>query len=82
MWHIRTLTYESVFAGSTVLTSYGIGSGGYHNSWPLDAEAVNLIANMIADYPKHIAYIDRTVNTKGIPGHGKPVDQMIEHYNL
>ena len=49
------------------------------------SEAVNMIANLIADYPKHIAYIatnNRTVNTKGKPGHGKPVDQMIEHYNL
>ena len=45
------------------------------------SEAVNLIA---ADYTKHIAYIathNKTVNTKGKPGHGKPVDQMIEHYN-
>ena len=49
------------------------------------SEAVNLIANMTADFPRHIAYIathNRTVNTQGKPGHGKPVDQMIEHYNL
>ena len=49
------------------------------------SEAVNLIANMTTDYPKHIAYIatlNRNVNTKGKPGHGKPVDQMIERYNL
>ena len=48
-------------------------------------EAVNLLANLLADFPKHIAYItknNRTVNTHGKIGHGKPVDQMIEHYNL
>ena len=48
-------------------------------------EAVNLIAKLSADFPKHISYIithNRTVNTKGKAGHGKPLDQMIEHYNL
>ena len=37
MWHIHMLTYERLFAGRTALKSYGIGSGGYHDSWPLDA---------------------------------------------
>ena len=49
------------------------------------AEAVNMIANMTADFPKHLAYLathNRTVNTEGKPGHGKPVDQLMEHYNL
>ncbi len=44
-------------------------------------EAVNLLANLLADFPKHIAYIisnNRTVNTHGKIGHRKPVD---EHYN-
>ena len=27
-------------------------------------------------------YSYRSVNTKGKHGHGKPVDQMVEHYNL
>ena len=48
-------------------------------------EAVNLIANIKADFPKHIAYIathNRTVNTSGKPGNGKAIDQMVEHYNL
>ena len=48
-------------------------------------EAVNLLANLQADFPRHIAYIvthNRTVNTDGRPGHGKPIDQMVEHYNL
>ena len=48
-------------------------------------EAVNLLANLKADFPKHIAYItihNRTVNINGSPGHGKPIDQMVEHYNL
>lgn len=49
------------------------------------SEAVHLITNLVADFPKHIAFIcihNRTVNIKGKPGQGKPVDQLIEHYNL
>lgn len=49
------------------------------------AESVNLTANLKADFPKHISYIathNRTVNTSGVAGRGKPVDQLIEHYNL
>lgn len=49
------------------------------------AEAVNMVANLTADFPKHIAYLathNRTVNTEGKLGHGKPVDQLMEHYNL
>ena len=45
-------------------------------------ESVRLLANLNADYPRHIAYIithNRTVNTAGKP---EPLDQMIEHYNL
>ena len=48
-------------------------------------EAVHLLANIKADFSKHIAYIathNRTVNLSGRPGHGKPIDQMVEHYNL
>lgn len=48
-------------------------------------EAANLLANIQADFPRHIAYVvvhNRTVNTTGTPGHGKPIDQMLEHYNL
>ena len=49
------------------------------------SESVKLIANLKADFPRHISYIathNRTVNTSGIAGRGKPVDQFIEHYNL
>lgn len=49
------------------------------------AEAVNLIAHLNADFPKHIAYIathNRTVNTTGKLGRGKPIDQLMEHYVL
>ena len=49
------------------------------------SEAVHLIANLTAIYPKHISYIithNRTVNTRGKAGHGKPIDQHLEHYNL
>lgn len=48
-------------------------------------EAVNLITHLHADFPKHIAYIathNRTVNTTGKVGHGKPIDQLMEHYVL
>ena len=48
-------------------------------------ECVHLIANISAELPKHLSYIathNRTVNTEGKAGRGKPVDQMIEHYNL
>lgn len=49
------------------------------------SEAANLIANIKADFPAHIAYIathNRTVNMQGKEGRGKPIDQLIEHYNL
>ena len=48
-------------------------------------EAVHLLANLVADFPRHIAYIavhNRTVNMHGKPGRGKPVDQVMEHYIL
>ena len=48
-------------------------------------EAANMIANLKADLPAHIAYIathNRTVNMLGKEGRGKPIDQLIEHYNL
>ena len=48
-------------------------------------EAINLIAHLEADFPRHIAYIathNRTVSTTGKSGRGKPVDQLMEHYVL
>ena len=48
-------------------------------------EAANFTANLSADFPKHLSYIatnNRTVNMQGKPGHGKPIDQFIEHYFL
>ena len=48
-------------------------------------ECVHLIANLYATLPKHQSYIaihNRTVNIDGKPGKGKPLDQMMEHYNL
>ena len=47
--------------------------------------ASELLSNLTATFPKHIAYIithNQTVNTTGKPGHGKPIDQLMEHYNL
>lgn len=49
------------------------------------SEAVYHICNLTADFPKHMAFLathNRTVNMSGKPGQGKPVDQLIEHYNL
>ena len=46
-------------------------------------EAASLVTNLKADFPKYIAYIvihNRTVNVDGKQGHGKLIDQMIEHY--
>ena len=60
-----------------VLASTFVGTGRKNYA----AEAVYLTVNLIASFPKHISYIavhNRTVNMSGIPGHGKPVDQ-IEH---
>ena len=48
-------------------------------------ECVHQLTNIYADMPKHLAYIaihNRTVNIEGKPGRGKPLDQMMEHYNL
>ena len=48
-------------------------------------ETIYLLANLFADLPKHMAYIvmhNRTVNLTGKLGHGKPFDQLVEHYNL
>ena len=47
-------------------------------------EALNLLCNLTATFPRHITYIvthNHTVNT-GKPHHSKPLDQMLEHYNL
>lgn len=55
------------------------------NCYNYAKEAVNLLANLKADFPLHIAYIvthNRTVNTEGRVGCGKPIDQMVEHYSL
>ena len=48
-------------------------------------EAVHLITNLRANFPKHISNIathNRTVNMQGKDGKAKPLDQLIEHYNL
>ena len=49
------------------------------------SEAANLIVNLTARFPRHISYIathNRTVNMDGKSGHGKPLDQVMEHYNM
>lgn len=60
---------------------YFLGSG--KNNYA--TEAATLICNIQALLPRHIAYMvknNRTVNMDGHAGHGKPIDQMLEHYNL
>ena len=42
-------------------------------------KAFNLLANIHATFPKHIVC---TVNMQGRKGVRKPIDQMLEHYNL
>ena len=44
-------------------------------------EAALLICKLKADFPRHIAYIathNRTVKMTGKPGHGKPMDQLMQ----
>lgn len=58
-----------------------LGSGRRNYS----TEAANLLANLKADWSPSMAYIqtyNRTVNMTGESGGGKPIDQMLEHYNL
>jgi hypothetical protein len=63
--------------------------------WPLhflgkkrknySTEAANVLATLAADWSLEIAYMQthcRTVNMMRKSGCGKPIDQVIEHYNL
>ena len=48
-------------------------------------QAANFLCNLQADWSSSTAFIaihNRTVNTSGIKGRGKPIDQQMEHYNL
>ena len=61
------------------LTVFGNWSENY------SVETLELLANIYADFPRHISYIsvhNKTVNIEGKSGHGKPIDLMMEHYNL
>lgn len=58
---------------------------GRHWMQELCSGSCPFVANVTSRFPRHIAYIvthNRTVNMDGRPGHGKPMDQMMEHYNL
>lgn len=58
-----------------------LGSGRRNYS----TEAANLLANLRANWSPSMAFIqthNRTVNMTGKENGGKPVDQMLEHYNL
>ena len=57
----------------------GGGRSNYSN------EAANLLANLAADWPEDLVQVftyNRTVNMTGKVGHNKPIDQLVEHYNL
>ena len=48
-------------------------------------EAMNFLCNLKREFPAHIAYIathNRVVNMTGKESCAKPLDQLIEHYNL
>ena len=48
-------------------------------------EAVSMLSKLKSDFPPHIAYIvthNRCANMSGKEGKAKPLDQLIEHYNL
>ncbi len=48
-------------------------------------ETAKMLCNIQAVLPPHLAYIathNRMVNTTGNEGQGKPIDQVMEHYNL
>eukprot|EP00118_Oscarella_pearsei_P018555 m.190464 g.190464 ORF g.190464 m.190464 type:complete len:223 (+) comp39433_c1_seq4:1830-2498(+) len=48
-------------------------------------ETANMLANLCCDWPDDIVKIHtfcRTINTCGKLGHGKPIDQLVENYNL
>ena len=58
-----------------------LGSGRRNYS----TEAANLLPNLKADWSPCMDYIqtyDRTVNMTGESGGSKPIDQMLEYYNL
>ncbi|XP_035687273.1 uncharacterized protein LOC118423287 [Branchiostoma floridae] len=61
-----------------LLLFVGTGRGNY------SYEAINLIANLQADWSPKTAWLathNRTVNCHGTSGHGKAIDMMNEHYN-
>ena len=86
------LTFVKPFGLKRENKSSGTGNGGwwlprFHATRCKNyaTEAANLVVNLTARFPKHISYIaihNRTVNMDGKPGHGKPLDQVMEHYNL
>ena len=45
-------------------------------------EPITHLSNITAIYPRHIAIHNGSVNTTGRHHHYKPLDQMLEHYNL
>ena len=40
------------------------------------------IAVNVSNFLSNIVIHNRTINTKGILGHGKPIDMALEHHNL
>lgn len=90
MWDSCTLTYEMQFEiGDAInvvrhwrhwlILFLGTNRKNYAN------KAIVHLSNLAAHFPRHIAYIvmhNKSVNTSGKSNHYKPLDQMLEHYNL
>ena len=92
-WLSYTLTYVMQFTGKMVQKLLDTVRCGYHaqflgegfNNYGDLAE--NFIANLSPDFSKHHSCIHAatnncTVKMQSKPGHGKPIDQLIEHYFL
>ena len=78
---IRFEEGEQIIRHWRLWLSYFLGSGKHNYA----SEAATLLCNIQAIFPRYITYIvtnNRTVNMDGRIGHGKPIDQMFEHYDL
>ena len=60
---------------------YFLATGKRNNT----TEAVNMLCNLQATFPAHIAYIvthNRTVNMSGKEGRGKPIDRLVRRFGF
>ena len=86
--HFCMLTFERQYDGKMALRLLDtVVASSLSGNWKKKyaAESVYQTCNLSANFSRHMAYIathNRTVNISGKSGEGKPVDQLIEHYNL